>query len=77
MQNFTNTSHRQAYKPSGSISLSDNQNWKTLQQHILYTPLFIRLNCSTAYVDAAYYYRPSSLVCQSVRRSVCLSPHSP
>jgi len=33
------------------------------------TIIIIRLHCSTAYVDAAYCYRPSSVVC----RSVCLS----
>jgi len=40
----------------------------------LLSPLvIIRLHCSTTYVDAAYCYRPSSVVCQSVYLSVCLS----
>jgi len=33
----------------------------------------IRLFCSTTYLDAAYCYRPSSMVCRSVCLSVSLS----
>jgi len=33
---------------------------------------FIRLHRSTTYVDATYCYRPSSMVCQLVSRSVTL-----
>jgi len=33
----------------------------------------VRPHRSTTYVDAAYFYRPSSVVCRSVCRSVCLS----
>jgi len=35
--------------------------------------LYIRLHCSTTYVDAVYCYRPNSVVCWSVCRSACLS----
>ena len=34
--------------------------------------LIIRPHCSTTHVDAAYSYRPSSVVCRSVCRSVTL-----
>jgi len=37
-------------------------NFKIIKQHL-----------RTTYVDAAYCYRPSSVVCLSVCRSVCLS----
>ena len=33
----------------------------------------IRPHRSITYVDAAYYYRPSSVVCRSVCWSVCMS----
>jgi len=38
-----------------------------------YPPPTIRPHRSTMYVDAAYCYRPSSVVCRSVCQSVCLS----
>jgi len=34
--------------------------------------IIIRTYCSTMYVDAAYCYRPSSVVCRSVCQSVTL-----
>jgi len=38
----------------------------------LYTPpVVFRPHHSTMYIDAAYCYRPSSVVCRSVCRSVC------
>ena len=38
-----------------------------------FTYLFIRPNSSTTYVDTAYCYRSSSVVCRSVSRSVIVS----
>jgi len=35
--------------------------------------LIFRPHRSVTYEDAAYYYRPNSVVCRSVSRSVCLS----
>jgi len=35
--------------------------------------IIIRPHRSTTYVDAAYCYRPNSVVFQSVRLSICLS----
>jgi len=37
------------------------------------TVVVVRPHRSTTYVDAAYCYRPSSVVCLSVGLSVCLS----
>jgi len=43
-------------------------------QHVhAFLVIIIMPHCSTAYVYAAYCYRPSSMVCMSVGLSVCLS----
>jgi len=39
---------------------------------LLWPLVMIRPHRSITYVDAAYCYRPSSVVCRSVRRSVTL-----
>ena len=42
-----------------------------LSVKLLWPLVIIRPHCSTTYVDAAYCYKPSSVVCQSVCLPVC------
>jgi len=42
------------------------------QSESAYTTIIIRPHRSTTYVDAAYCYRPSSVVCRSVCQSITL-----
>ena len=74
LHSATRPCHWPHYGPGQELRTSDHRQkdlhtvcrWRHIPLHFSY---IIRPHCCTTYVDAAYCYRPSSMVCQPVCRS--------
>ena len=67
LRNFSRVRHLYSAGRPSRLRICDTGTWRVINW------IIFRPHRSTTYVDAAYSYRPSSVVCRSVCRSACLS----